>query len=226
MSQPAVDRNLLVGILALQLDFINRKQLVQAMHAWVLDKSRPLAEILVANEALAPSDRDLLEPMVNRHIQIHDGNPEKSLAAVSPRDVLRGELASIGDAELQTSLGALKSEQSEVDSTMTWSVGEATSKGQRFRILRVHAKGGLGRVSVALDSELHREVALKEIQDRYANDVDARSRFLTEAQITGGLEHPGIVPVYGLGHYEDGRPFYAMRFIRGDSLKDAIDQFH
>jgi serine/threonine protein kinase len=42
----------------------------------------------------------------------------------------------------------------------------------------------------------------------------------------GGLEHPGIVPVYGLGTYGDGRPYYAMRFIKGDSLKEAIEQFH
>ena len=54
----------------------------------------------------------------------------------------------------------------------------------------------------------------------------AAQRFLLEAEITGGLEHPGIVPVYGLGTYADGRPFYAMRFIRGDSLKEAIDRFH
>ncbi len=53
----------------------------------------------------------------------------------------------------------------------------------------------------------------------------ARS-FLLEAEITGGLEHPGIVPVYGLGTYGDGRPYYAMRFIRGDSLKEAIDRYH
>src|SRR5262249_44852945 len=52
------------------------------------------------------------------------------------------------------------------------------------------------------------------------------SRFLVEAEITGGLEHPGIVPVYGLGHHPDGRPYYAMRFVRGDSLKDAIERFH
>src|SRR5262249_29491593 len=42
----------------------------------------------------------------------------------------------------------------------------------------------------------------------------------------GGLEHPGIVPVYGLGTFDDGRPFYAMRFIRGDNLKGAIARFH
>ena len=95
-----------------------------------------------------------------------------------------------------------------------------------LEVLRLHASGGLGEVYVARDEELNREVALKEIQAGYADDPDSRSRFLLEAEITGGLEHPGIVPVYGLGHYADGRPFYAMRFIRGDSLKEAIERFH
>ena len=51
-------------------------------------------------------------------------------------------------------------------------------------------------------------------------------RFLVEAEVTGGLEHPGIVPVYGLGRYPDGRPYYAMRLIRGESLKEAIARHH
>src|SRR6202040_4251957 len=74
--------------------------------------------------------------------------------------------------------------------------------------------------------ELHREVALKQIQDHRADDPASRGRFLLEAEITGGLEHPGIVPVYCLGQYADGRPFYAMRFIRGGNLKEAIERFH
>ena len=98
--------------------------------------------------------------------------------------------------------------------------------GQRFRVLRPHARGGLGAVFVALDTELHREVALKQILDHHVDDPVSRARFLLEAEVTGGLEHPGIVPVYGLGTYADGRPYYAMRFIRGDSLKEAIEQFH
>src|SRR5262245_12338913 len=105
-------------------------------------------------------------------------------------------------------------------------VGTGTSDGQRFRILRPHAKGGLGAVFVALDSELNREVALKQILEHHADDPSSRQRFLLEAEVTGGLEHPGIVPVYGMGTYDGGRPFYAMRFIRGDSLKEAIDRFH
>lgn len=96
----------------------------------------------------------------------------------------------------------------------------------RFRMIRPHAKGGLGEVFLALDQELNREVALKQIQDRHADDSLSRSRFMIEAEVTGGLEHPGIVPVYSLGRYRDGRPYYAMRFIRGDSFKKAIARFH
>ena len=96
----------------------------------------------------------------------------------------------------------------------------------RYRIIRPHAEGGLGAVFVAHDEELHREVALKEILERHAHSTESRLRFLLEAEVTGGLEHPGIVPVYGLGQYDDGRPYYAMRFIRGNSLKAAIAAFH
>jgi serine/threonine-protein kinase len=81
-------------------------------------------------------------------------------------------------------------------------------------------------VYVARDEELGRRVALKEIRDDKAADMDLRSRFVLEAEINGNLEHPGIVPVYGLGSYADGRPFYAMRFVEGDSLKEAVERFH
>src|SRR5690606_36646306 len=79
---------------------------------------------------------------------------------------------------------------------------------------------------VARDKELNREVALKEILGNQAEHEDSRARFLIEAEVTGGLEHPGIVPVYGLGRFSDGRPYYAMRFIRGQSLKEALEEHH
>ena len=98
--------------------------------------------------------------------------------------------------------------------------------GGRFQILRGHARGGLAQVSIALDKELRREVAFKELLDRHAADPQYRSRLLLEGEITGSLEHPGIVPVYGMGSHPDGRPFYAMRFIRGESLRETIKAFH
>ena len=90
-----------------------------------------------------------------------------------------------------------------------------TSTGLRFRVLRPHAQGGIGKVSVAFDAELQREVALKQIKPERADDADSRGRFLLEAEVTGRLEHPGIVPVYGLG--VDDR---AGRFMPCGSCED------
>src|SRR5436305_1669917 len=70
------------------------------------------------------------------------------------------------------------------------------------------------------------EVALTEIQPHRADDAASRARFLREAEITGALEHPGVIPVYGLGTHPDGRPYYAMRLVRGETLKAAIERFH
>jgi len=98
--------------------------------------------------------------------------------------------------------------------------------GSRFRTIKAHAKGGLGEVFVARDLELGRAVALKEIQARHSNNRFNQDRFVAEAVITGALEHPGIVPVYGLGRYSDGRPYYAMRFIAGTSFQAAINQHY
>ncbi len=161
---------------------------------------------------------------------------EQSLAAVPSSRSTRASLASLGEPDIEATLAritrnkngeaALSDDDDDADRTTTNSVGTATSDGQRFRILRPHARGGLGAVFVALDGELNREVALKQILEKHADDTVSRQRFVAEAEITGGLEHPGIVPVYGLGSFPDGRPYYAMRFIRGDSLKEAIDQFH
>jgi tetratricopeptide (TPR) repeat protein len=102
----------------------------------------------------------------------------------------------------------------------------AATAGLRYRSVRFHARGGLGEVWVAHDEEFHREVALKRIREDYADDPDSRRRFLQEAAITGRLEHPGIVPAYGLVQDGDGRPCYAMRLLRGGTLQDAIRRFH
>jgi serine/threonine-protein kinase len=225
------DRHLLLGLLALQNGIINQVQLVAAFQAWTLDKSKSLADYLEARGDLTLARRTLLEALAEVHLEAHGGDVEKSLAAVTAGKSTRESLARIGDAEIEATLGHVGSAQSstddaDLDRTPSYAIGSATSDGKRFRVLRPHARGGLGAVFVALDSELNREVALKQILDHHADDPLSRQRFLIEAEITGGLEHPGIVPVYGLGTYEGGRPYYAMRLIKGDSLKEAIERYH
>jgi serine/threonine-protein kinase len=96
----------------------------------------------------------------------------------------------------------------------------------RYQPVQFHAQGNLGEVLRAHDAELNREVALKRMQERHAADPASRRRFLREAEVTGRLDHPGVVPVFGLGQDGDGRPCYAMRFIHGEPLQDAIERFH
>jgi serine/threonine protein kinase/Tfp pilus assembly protein PilF len=225
------DRNLLFGMLALQLDFISRDALIHAMQAWVLDKTRRLDEILLDHGALAPDCNQLLQALVEKHLEQHENNPEKSLVALSSAGSLAEELDDLGIVELQTRMATVcHNEQTDIDPAQLTrdavSAETPRSSETRFRILRQHAHGGLGEVFVALDQELHRKVALKQIRAGHADEPESRARFLLEAEITGGLEHPGIVPVYSLGQDADGRPFYAMRFIKGESLRQAIDRFH
>src|SRR5437870_1033276 len=102
----------------------------------------------------------------------------------------------------------------------------ATAGGGRYRPVRLHARGGLGEVHVALDGELPRQVALKRIRRPRAGDPESRRRFLQEAEITARLEHPGVVPVYGLVQDDSGQPCYAMRLIQGETLEAALTRFH
>lgn len=228
MPPADTDRNLLLGIFAYQNGFISRDALLAGLQAWIHDKANPLAQILQNQSVLDAERRAFLEALVEEHIKRHGDDPQKSLQAISSVSSVRESLHNLADADIQATLAYLTTPRDEnvsfqIDSP---AVGAATSAGTRFRRLRPHAKGGLGEVFVAMDSELNREVALKEIQDKHADNPQSRARFLQEAEITGGLEHPGIVPVYGLGAYTDGRPFYAMRFIKGDSLMDAVESFH
>lgn len=96
----------------------------------------------------------------------------------------------------------------------------------RYEFLAEKGKGGMGRVWVARDRHMGREVAVKELLSSPRGTEDTRDpterRFLREALVTGQLEHPGVVPVYELGQREDGSLFYTMRLLRGRTLRQAI----
>ncbi|GHT22904.1 hypothetical protein FACS189419_06110 [Planctomycetales bacterium] len=94
------------------------------------------------------------------------------------------------------------------------------------RAIRVHQKGGMGRILVAYDQHLKREVALKELHPEVAGDESIVRRFVGEAEITAQLEHPGVVPIHYLGSDRDGLPYYTMKMIRGETLQEAIKAYH
>lgn len=92
----------------------------------------------------------------------------------------------------------------------------------RYSVIGEVARGGVGVVMRARDADLGRDVALKVLREDHTGSADLLRRFVEEAQVGGQLQHPGIVPVYELGLQPDGRPFFAMKLVKGGTLAKAL----
>jgi serine/threonine protein kinase/Tfp pilus assembly protein PilF len=91
-----------------------------------------------------------------------------------------------------------------------------------YELLDEIGRGGMGVVYRARDTALVRDVAVKLLSDRYPADSPVAQRFLSEARITGQLQHPGIPAVHQVGTLADGRPFLAMKLIKGSTLESIL----
>lgn len=91
-----------------------------------------------------------------------------------------------------------------------------------YELLDEIGRGGMGVVYRASDTTLSRDVAIKILADHYTPDSPAAVRFLSEARITGQLQHPGIPAVHQVGTLPDGRPFLAMKLIKGSTLESLL----
>jgi WD40 repeat protein/serine/threonine protein kinase len=245
-----IDRQILFGLMAIQLKLVTVAHASRALAEWSVVRDRSLKRILIDQKMLDEPAGDLVESVVGHQLSLAGGNAGKSLESFAGSDALealRGVVeqtlrppatqdATIVRSDARPSAlraggngwsapvpGATFLDHDQVDRSLhTMTEGGVSSDGSGYEILRLLARGGLGEVFVARDGRLNREVALKLIQESQAGDAQSRARFLLEAEITGGLEHPGIVPVYALGENSDGRPFYAMRLVRGETLKERI----
>ncbi|RYE88856.1 MAG: serine/threonine protein kinase, partial [Myxococcales bacterium] len=96
----------------------------------------------------------------------------------------------------------------------------------RYLDLGPIASGGFGEVRRVLDRHLERTVAMKLLHSDIAEALHLQVRFLAEVKLTAGLEHPGIVPVYDWGQLADGRLWFTMREVRGQTLRKLIAELH
>src|SRR5207302_9765900 len=92
----------------------------------------------------------------------------------------------------------------------------------RYELLGEIGSGGMGIIYRATDTVLGREVAVKVLQEKFAAASAAARRFIDEARIAGQLQHPALPAVHGLGTLADGRPFLAMKLIKGDTLDSLL----
>jgi eukaryotic-like serine/threonine-protein kinase len=198
-------RDLLFGLFAFQRGLIDQRQLVAAFETWIEHRGANLADILLRQGALDQAGCARVEGLVA--VQLEEEVDARS-RRVDP----------VGDAPTIDHVGTTLRNEWQDDPNRNPAAGE------RYRIVRLYAQGGMGKIYIALDPDLDRQVALKVLQVAADHNPVSQSRFLLEARVTGRLEHPGIVPVYGLGRYADGRVYYAMRFIEGETLRQAIER--
>jgi serine/threonine-protein kinase len=216
------DLNLLFGVLALQADLISAGQFVEACTAWAARKDKPLAELLIERGWITATDQADVERLLKRKLKHHSQDARASLVAVLSAD-WRSSLGAVDDPEIVNTVANLKPN----GAPESLIIPLIPLTRERYTLTRMHATGGIGRIWLARDDHLGRNVALKELRAEQAEDPANGARFLREARVTGQLEHPGIVPVYELAkRSENQQPFYTMRFVEGRTLSAAAASYH
>jgi serine/threonine-protein kinase len=219
------DRNLLFGVLALRADLLDKDRFAEACSAWAARQKTPLADLLVGRGWLTAEQRGRVEVLLDRELANRQGDGDAVRPEVTT-DYVRQSLAATTDSENLQSLDGSSAPPTPGLVLLSTS-GHGSELRDRYTLTRLHATGGIGRVWLARDPRLGRDVALKELRPERAGRPEAWARFLREAQITGQLEHPGIVPIYEVGQRPDDQaPFYTMRFVRGRTLAEAAAAYH
>jgi WD40 repeat protein/tRNA A-37 threonylcarbamoyl transferase component Bud32 len=215
--------NLLFGVLALQANLISSSQLADAWDAWAAQTEQPLAEILTRWGRIDPVGRAKVDALGRSELERHRGDIHAALRSVADGRFV----AALGPAQDPKVRRLIADLTRSADPPAPSTIRYAAETRDRYTLGHLHATGGIGVIWLARDQDLGRDVALKELRSECAREPRTVSRFLTEARITGQLEHPGIVPVYELGkRSQDGQPFYTMRFVKGRTLTDAIREYH
>jgi len=217
------DRNLLFGVLAFQMELISAQQFAESCAQWITRKDVPLSDILIEVNWISPVDKTEIDRLVERSIRKQDCDVtiDSDVSADNPIDCTQTQGV---DDDVENPLAHLSGDP---PSRFVTTAKLAPELNERYEISDLYARGGFGRVWLARDNQLGRNVALKDIRPQRADDATGMARFLKEAQITGQLEHPGVVPVYELRRRPvDQQPFYTMRFIKGRTLREAIREYH
>jgi WD40 repeat protein/serine/threonine protein kinase len=234
------EQNLLTGIFAIQLKFVSPPELIAAGSKWAVDQDQDICTILLEQGTITTRQADLLRQLTEQQIQSHGGDASAALQTFGGDSAVQKSFAAsiIYDRETgvrhrpiggdtPAPVEGTERNLSDPDQLITEHPGRYTIRGEQGR-------GGVGRVLIAYDEHIGREIALKELlPDSAASRLPSvgstlrksatiTARFLREARITGQLEHPGIVPVYELGQREDGNTYYTMKLVRGDTLADRL----
>ncbi len=216
------EKHLLFAVLAFESELLDLAQLTAACRTWAADKTKPLADLLVERDWITIAERDFVQKQLVRKLTKHQHDPRVTLNAVTRGDVCDA-IKEIDDPDIQQSLSSWPSSGPIWLETIGETLVDPALPKSRYTWVSEVGKGGLGKIWLARDNDLAREVALKELKPGSASGEAVR-RLIKEAQITGQLQHPNIVPVYEVNR--GSRPFYTMKLVKGETLLQAILRYH
>jgi len=220
-SMSRQEEDIALAAALLQSGLLNERECAAAVSDWSIHGSVSLAEHLETRGILTSEQIGMLKKSAASRIE----RARRSIAGGSElpaagRSMLLATLERLdGSGQVAKLLGV----------TVAASSGDHDSRTMegRYELIRKIGQGGLGRVWLARDINLNRHVALKEISHPTGVTETVVERFKHEAEITGRLDHPSIVPIYQLGEdVATGRVFYAMRFLGRSTLQDSISEYH
>jgi hypothetical protein len=224
--QPAVDRNLVLFVLAVQMKHLSGEALIAGLNAWSTDKSQSLGDLLVQRGALSRDQQTQLEGLLAEHLTREGSDTAtilESIRRAGPVQLL--DLGQIADASVRACLnrwdkdspGTLPPEHG------TTSEGAAGfparplpaplwNFGDNYEILMRVAAGGMGVIYKARQIKANRLVALKTIQAGLLATPRQVERFRREAQAVADLHHPGIVTIFDVGEV-NGEHYFSMEWL-------------
>lgn len=230
------DRDLLEALFVQQLGFAPASEVMAAGAQWLVEREKgaTLKDVLRARGVLDEQQVRLVDALVSEAIAAHGGDAAVTLESLPPaaQQSLSGLEHTLRPGATPPKVGPSSSFDSleTPENIGVEARGRYTFDTGRKGRLEELGRGGAGRVIVARDHFLARDVAMKELHREITQNVkydtlhvrNLEARFLREARVTGQLEHPAIVPVYELGRRRDGTLYYTMRRVRGRTLAQAL----
>ncbi|QDT36944.1 serine/threonine-protein kinase [Stratiformator vulcanicus] len=215
------ERDLAFALAAIHSGALAENELTRVIDEWTIHGSETLAEFVARKGLIAEERRDEVDALAQQRLQQVLATLPDDQWGMSSGESCRIKLSMIDPRGRLTKLLGIAA-------TGTWLLEDVPRVlFARYSLIRKLGQGGLGTVWLARDQNLQRYVAIKEINSSGQHDVTALARFRREAEITGRLEHPGIVPIYQFGWDEETRRvFYVMRFLGKQTLQDAINEYH
>jgi formylglycine-generating enzyme required for sulfatase activity len=237
-SEKNTKLNLIFGSIGLRLGLLTKAQIIKAFTEWLFDKRISLSKILIQHNSISEDQEKKITEEVQSYIK-EQGSEDKAFESLPQVKNIENYLNHLADQDLQNTLNTviLKRKKTDLENLKQTHLVEKINinlpklekedeSGDRFLREAFLDSGNLGEVYLARDTELNRTVVSKYIKPEWSGNDLVRALFHLEGEVTGSLEHPGIVPVYGLGKDAKGLDFFAMRYIRGRKLSKIIQEFH